>query len=125
MPYPSSPLPVAPLPTGTLTFLFTDIEGSTQLWEQHPQAMPAALARHDAILRQAMEFTRSSPTPPLRWPLRWAHSAYYTPNHGAKRVRCGCAWRCTRVRPNYATVTTSAHHSTAWRASSRPAMAGR
>jgi LuxR family maltose regulon positive regulatory protein len=42
------------LPTGTITFLFTDIEGSTQLWEQHPQAMPAALVRHDAILRQAV-----------------------------------------------------------------------
>jgi class 3 adenylate cyclase len=38
------------LPTGTVTFLFTDIEGSTQLWEQHPQVMPVALARHDAIL---------------------------------------------------------------------------
>ena len=50
MSHPSSLLPVAPLPTGTLTFLFTDIEGSTQLWEQHPQAMPAALERHDAIL---------------------------------------------------------------------------
>jgi class 3 adenylate cyclase len=46
-------VPVAALPTGTLTFCFTDIEGSTQLWEQYPQAMPAALARHDAILRAA------------------------------------------------------------------------
>src|SRR6266542_4471125 len=44
----------ARLPEGTLTFCFTDIEGSTQLWEQHPQMMPAALARHDAILRQAV-----------------------------------------------------------------------
>lgn len=43
------------LPSGTLTFLFTDIEGSTQGWEQHPQAMQAAVARHDAILRQAVE----------------------------------------------------------------------
>jgi predicted ATPase/class 3 adenylate cyclase/DNA-binding XRE family transcriptional regulator len=42
------------LPNGTVTFLFTDIVGSTQLWEQHPQAMPAQLARHDAILRQAI-----------------------------------------------------------------------
>jgi predicted ATPase/class 3 adenylate cyclase len=42
-------------PTGTLTFLFTDIEGSTQLWEQHPEAMQTALARHDAILRQVIE----------------------------------------------------------------------
>src|SRR5712692_2715287 len=37
------------LPTGTVTFLFTDIEGSTRLWEQHPEAMEAALARHDAL----------------------------------------------------------------------------
>jgi LuxR family maltose regulon positive regulatory protein len=43
------------LPTGTITFLFTDIEGSTQLWEQYPRAMLAALTRHDAILRQAVE----------------------------------------------------------------------
>ena len=45
---------MADLPTGTVTFLFTDIEGSTRLWEQHPQAMAGALARHDAILRQAI-----------------------------------------------------------------------
>jgi class 3 adenylate cyclase len=38
------------LPTGTLTFLFTDVEGSTRLWEEHPQAMRAVMARHDAIL---------------------------------------------------------------------------
>jgi predicted ATPase/class 3 adenylate cyclase len=38
------------LPSGTVTFLFTDIEGSTQLWEQHPQAMPAAIERHNDIL---------------------------------------------------------------------------
>jgi serine phosphatase RsbU (regulator of sigma subunit)/class 3 adenylate cyclase len=43
------------LPTGTVTFLFTDIEGSTQLWERHPDAMRLALARHDALLRQAIE----------------------------------------------------------------------
>jgi class 3 adenylate cyclase len=42
------------LPSGTVTFLCTDIAGSTQLWEQHPQAMPSALARHDAILRQTI-----------------------------------------------------------------------
>ena len=43
------------LPTGTVTFLFTDLEGSTRLWEAHPQAMRSALARHDAIVRDAIE----------------------------------------------------------------------
>ena len=38
------------LPTGTVTFLFTDLEGSTRLWQQHPTAMGTALARHDALL---------------------------------------------------------------------------
>ncbi len=45
----------AEIPSGTVTFLFTDIEGSTQLWEQHPEAMKHALARHDAILRETIE----------------------------------------------------------------------
>src|SRR5919198_5821912 len=43
------------LPTGTVTFLFTDIEGSTTRWEHHPEQMHAALERHDAILRGAIE----------------------------------------------------------------------
>src|SRR5438309_10227127 len=43
------------LPTGTVTFLFTDIEGSTRMWEAHPRAMQAAIARHDALLREAIE----------------------------------------------------------------------
>jgi predicted ATPase/class 3 adenylate cyclase len=43
------------LPSGTVTFLFTDIEGSTQLWEKNPEAMKDALAKHDLILREAIE----------------------------------------------------------------------
>src|SRR5579871_2619109 len=43
------------LPSGTITFLFTDIEGSTRLWEEQPDTMRLALARHDALLRAAIE----------------------------------------------------------------------
>jgi predicted ATPase/class 3 adenylate cyclase/Tfp pilus assembly protein PilF len=43
------------LPTRTVTFLFTDIEGSTKLWEEHPNAMRDALARHDELMRAAIE----------------------------------------------------------------------
>src|SRR5260221_6717444 len=42
------------MPSSTVTFLFTDIEGSTQLWERRQQAMQAPLARHDALLRAAV-----------------------------------------------------------------------
>ena len=45
----------AALPSGTVTFLFTDIEGSTHLWESYPDAMQAALAQHDALMRAAIE----------------------------------------------------------------------
>ncbi len=41
------------LPTGTVTFLFTDIEGSSARWEKHEAAMSPALARHDALLRES------------------------------------------------------------------------
>jgi predicted ATPase/class 3 adenylate cyclase/DNA-binding SARP family transcriptional activator len=52
---PSSGVAAADLPSGTVTFLFTDLEDSTRLWEEHPETMKDALARHDAILRDAVE----------------------------------------------------------------------
>ena len=45
----------APLPSGTVTLLFTDIEGSTRHWEQQRVAMSEALRRHDELLRTAIE----------------------------------------------------------------------
>ena len=42
------------LPSGTVTFLFTDVEGSTAHWERHPDAMRTALETHDAVLQAAM-----------------------------------------------------------------------
>ena len=41
-------------PTGTITLIFTDIEGSTRQWESHPEAMRDALRRHDDLLRTAI-----------------------------------------------------------------------
>ena len=41
-------------PAGTVTFLFSDIEGSTNLWQQHPDTMDGALKRHHALLNSAI-----------------------------------------------------------------------
>jgi predicted ATPase/class 3 adenylate cyclase len=43
---------------GVATFLFTDIEGSSLLWERDPERMPEALARHDALVRATIEAYR-------------------------------------------------------------------
>ena len=40
-------------PSGTVAFFFSDIEGSTRLWDEHPDSMRVALVRHDEILRSA------------------------------------------------------------------------
>jgi predicted ATPase len=42
-------------PSGVVTFLFTDIEGSTRRWESDADAMRSALAAHDEVLRRAIE----------------------------------------------------------------------
>jgi class 3 adenylate cyclase len=46
-------------PSGVVTFLFTDVEGSTRRWENDADEMRAALAVHDEVLRSAIE-TRSA-----------------------------------------------------------------
>ncbi len=47
--------PAAAAPSGVVTFLFTDVEGSTRRWESDVQAMRAALVVHDKVLRTAIE----------------------------------------------------------------------
>ena len=42
-------------PSGTVTFLFTDVEGSTRLWARDPDAMSASLRVHDVVVRRAIE----------------------------------------------------------------------
>jgi class 3 adenylate cyclase len=44
-----------PLPSGMVAFLFTDVEGSTKLWEAHGAVMGTAIARHDALMREVIE----------------------------------------------------------------------
>ncbi|MGH2728854.1 MAG: protein kinase domain-containing protein, partial [Actinomycetota bacterium] len=48
----------AGVPTGVLTFVMTDIEGSTALWDEHPLTMPGVLARHDALVASVVESRR-------------------------------------------------------------------
>jgi predicted ATPase/class 3 adenylate cyclase len=52
---PDSVSGMAQRPAGTVTFLFSDIEGSTRLWESSPERMQDCLARHDTIVRSAVE----------------------------------------------------------------------
>ncbi len=99
--------------TRTLTFLFTDLEDSTRLWERFPEAMKDALYRHDAILRTAIEsstgrvvkttgdgmmavFGNASDATgaALAAQLSVAAEPWATP------VRCGCGWACIAVRPS-------------------------
>ena len=45
-------------PSGTVTFLITDLEGSTRMWEQDPEAMKAAMVRHDELLEKTIAANR-------------------------------------------------------------------
>ena len=45
----------AAAPSGVVTFLFTDVEGSTRRWENDAESMKEALAGHDEVLRQVIE----------------------------------------------------------------------
>ncbi|HEV2216182.1 MAG TPA: adenylate/guanylate cyclase domain-containing protein [Candidatus Dormibacteraeota bacterium] len=51
---------MAGLPEGTLTFLLTDVVGSTQAWEKRPEAMRAALEQHDRVLNECVKAKRGS-----------------------------------------------------------------
>ena len=52
--------PAAATPSGTVTLLFTDVEGSTRLWEAEPERMAPALRRHDEMLRRFKGFQLGS-----------------------------------------------------------------
>ena len=117
------------IPSGTVTFLFTDIEGSTKLWEQYPEPMKRALARHDGLLRQAIEGHGGHV---IKTTGDGFHAAFQTGVDGVAaalaaqqalarsqvgrdsiRTGCGSALACTRAKPRRAPATTTARRSTA------------
>jgi class 3 adenylate cyclase len=93
---------VADSPSGIVTFLFTDIEGSTVLWEQHPHEMPEALEKHERILHQAVEshqgvvFKNTGDGVCAVFPVAsdaagtaWTRSGPLSPRSGRRLGRCG------------------------------------
>jgi hypothetical protein len=126
------------LPTGTVIFLFTDIEGSTQKWKRNPDAMRAACARHDAILSSAIRasggtvfktvgdaFCAVFSTAPLA--MRAAFMAQQALHQEAwgRLGRFGYGWRSTWVQLTSATRTTSGVRSIGWRSRSLRRMVGK
>ena len=107
-------------PSGTVTFLFTDIEGSTRLWEDTPEEMRDLVAEHDARFRAAIEAndgyvvkgtgdgvrTRRSVGPRMRWR---PPSSSRPPRRTCRPSRCGSGSTPGRCRS--ATATTSARRS--------------
>ena len=116
------------MPSGTIVFLFTDVEGSTQRWDRYREAMQAALRRHDELVRAAIVRNGGSRLQDDRRRLlrrlserrgSGTRSARRATRSGRGRFRggragCACGWPCTRVRPTNATATISARPSTAW-----------
>ena len=107
----------AAAPSGVVTFLFTDVEGSTRRWEADADAMRAALAAHDEVLRAAIEahggflfkHTGDGVCAAFASP-KSAVDAAVGRAAGSWSCRCGWGWR--PVRPNCGTGTTSARCST-------------
>ena len=100
------------LPSGTVTFLFTDIEGSTKLAQDHPQEMPQLLARHNAILNQAIDmyhgfvfrivgdfFLQHFIQPALHCGPLWNPNETCSMNPGRRR-RSKCGWAFIPAPPS-------------------------
>ena len=124
--------------SGTLTFLFTDVEGSTRLWERFPQAMKHALERHDSILLTAVTAAGGqvvkttgdglmavfgSAAEAVRACLAAQRSLLEEPWQDTGALRVG--WACTPARPNRGRTTTSVLRSSAAPESWRSAMVAR
>ena len=109
------------LPTGTVTLLLADVEGSTRLWETQPEEMTTAIARLNQRCRKssppmtacarsnrvrATASWRRSPAPRMRWRRRWSCSA-------RRWRRSGCGSGCIPAKSSCAMkATTPARPST-------------
>ena len=126
-----------PAPSGTVTFLFSDIEGSTQRWDRDRGAMQEAVRMHDRLLHQALAanggyvFKTIGERKALRG-LRDAgisngrrasmRSARSVQRTSRRSTACAFGWRSIREPPTNATVTTLGRPLTASRGSCRSAM---
>ena len=106
-------------PSGTVTLLFTDVEGSIRLWEADREAMAEASAGYSRIVREQVEvaggqvvtsvgeaFVRRSLTRPPRWPQQWLSSGLSVRSRGRPVRRSGCGWRCMREPVSSVTAIT-------------------
>ncbi len=112
-------------PTGTVTFLFTDVVGSTAAWEADPQRMAEALAVHDQVLRSVVDahggyvFATGGDGYAVAFQRaddailgRCGRSAGSARRSGRTVRRCRCGWEPTAATRSSATVTTSVRRST-------------
>jgi class 3 adenylate cyclase len=124
---------VPELPTGTVTFLFTDIEGSTRLLQELGGRYPAVRDEHAAILRRAIRdrdgvevstegdsFFAAFASPVAAVGAAVAAQRAWPPTPGRRGSRCGCGWACTPAMGCWVATTTSASTSTG-----RPGSPGR
>src|SRR6516225_3928068 len=112
----------AGLPTGTVTFLLTDIEGSTRLWETVPDAMTEALERHNRLVTEVIEGHGGTVVTS-----RGEGDSFFAvfPSAVAAVEAAGaCQLRPARRTSRTATMSTT-RRSTALPGSKPPAMAGR
>ena len=101
-------------PSGVVTFLFTDVEGSTRRWEADADAMRVVLAAHDQVLRKAIE---------AHGGFMFKHTgdgvcaAFASPRSAAidaqRELQLGrCGWASRPAKPSCGTATTSGRCST-------------
>ena len=100
-------------PSGTVTFLFTDIESSTRRWQDDPEAMRALLVEHDAILRDAIDKHRGQFFEHTGDGVEAVFSSASDAVNAASTRRLGrpmcrrCGWGCTPARPSSVTAIVS------------------